>query len=115
MRETPEKQLGLDEWIDAATAAQLMRVNRKFLLAKDATGGYAHLPELARIQWRAGAKVFFLRSQVLAWRAAQEQAAIARTQAAAAAPANGIETYAPVKDELRRIGAPPSLYRALKI
>lgn len=115
MRVSKETQLGLDEWVDAMTAAELMHVNKKFLLQRDASGQYAHFPELARIQWRAGAKVHFLRSQVMAWRAAQEAAALARTQATPTPAGNGVETYAPVKNELSRIGAPASLYRALKI
>ena len=89
-----------------------MHVNEKYLRKRDATGRYVYFPELARIQWAESAKIYFLRSQVMAWRRRMEQEAIARSAPAPAPVENGVSTYAPIRDELTRLGANPRLLRA---
>ena len=104
-----------DDWITLREAVALMHVNEKYLRKRDATGRYVYFPELARIQWAESAKIYFLRSQVMAWRRRMEQEAIARSAPAPAPVENGVSTYAPIRDELTRLGANPRLLRALGI
>lgn len=104
-----------DDWITLREAMKLMHVNELYLRQKDGRGNYVHFPELARIQWRDGAKIFFLRSQILEWRKQMERAALEQCQPAAGEVEEGTQTYAPIRDELARLTTDPKLFRALGI
>lgn len=105
----------VDDWIELREAARLMRTNEKNLRVKDEAGNYEHFPQIARIQIRPNGKLFFLRTQILAWRAEIERRALARCQPVEPQPENGAPTYAPIREELARLTTDPALFRALGI
>lgn len=105
----------VDDWIGLREAARLMHVNEKDLRVRNEAGNYEHFPRIARIQIRPNGKLFFLRSQILAWRADIEARALARCQPTEAAPENGVPTYEPIREQLARITTDPALFRALGI
>lgn len=96
-----------DDWITYREAAAMMHQSPSQLRRRDSRGNWALFPELARIQLRKGCAIFFLRSQVLAWRDRMERQAKEAAEAASSPRAklfNGVGSYADVAPEIARSG-----------
>lgn len=69
-----------DDWITIKEAARLMKTNEKKLAQRAADGSWLHYPDLSRIQpGGPNTKIWFFRSEVLAW--IEKVEAAARAQA----------------------------------